>query len=82
MSLRACSNGEELLLDWQANTTTACDWSGVTCDNAGRATVLDLSGLGLRGTLPPQGWALPLSLQLLMASVRVHVAWECCAWGQ
>ena len=31
-----------------------CDWTGVTCNDAGMDEILDLSGLGLRGSIPPE----------------------------
>lgn len=39
---------------WQSAAGTECTWYGITCDSKGETiTAIDLSGNGLRGTLPP-----------------------------
>ncbi|KAL4440627.1 hypothetical protein ABPG75_003628 [Micractinium tetrahymenae] len=37
-------------------------WLGIWCDDSGRVNVIDLSGLGLAGAIPPGSWALPATV--------------------
>ncbi|XP_027111974.2 uncharacterized protein [Coffea arabica] len=57
LSLKAKITGdphEILASNWSA-TSSVCDWRGVTCGfRHRRVTALDISNLGLTGTIPPQ----------------------------
>ncbi|XP_027111968.2 uncharacterized protein [Coffea arabica] len=57
LSLKAKITGdphEILASNWSA-TSSVCDWRGVTCGSRhSRVTALNISNLGLTGTIPPQ----------------------------
>ncbi|KAK2972555.1 hypothetical protein RJ640_022406 [Escallonia rubra] len=38
---------------WSSSTTHICNWTGVICNQHGRVASLNLSNMGLLGTIPP-----------------------------
>ncbi|KAK2980715.1 hypothetical protein RJ640_028278, partial [Escallonia rubra] len=38
---------------WSSSLTHVCNWTGVICNRHGRVAALDLSNMGLLGTIPP-----------------------------
>lgn len=56
---------------------------GIWCDGSGHVNVIDLSGLGLTGAIPPGGWALPASVQARWDwyPAAVGTTWNLCAGG-
>nr|XP_018627910.1 probable LRR receptor-like serine/threonine-protein kinase At3g47570 [Nicotiana tomentosiformis] len=44
-----------LSTNWSSNSTSICNWIGITCGSRHqRVTVLNISDMGLTGTIPPQ----------------------------
>lgn len=41
-------------INWDADNCDICNWTGVTCNAAGRIEKIELTGLPLRGTLAPE----------------------------
>ncbi|KAK2983463.1 hypothetical protein RJ640_024459 [Escallonia rubra] len=41
------------LTNWSSSVTHVCNWTGVICNRYGRVAALDLSNMGLLGTIPP-----------------------------
>ncbi|KAK2969091.1 hypothetical protein RJ640_025562 [Escallonia rubra] len=41
------------ITSWSSSVTHVCNWTGVICNRHGRVAYLNLSNMGLLGTIPP-----------------------------
>ncbi|KAK2984312.1 hypothetical protein RJ640_002690 [Escallonia rubra] len=44
---------EAPITSWSSSVIHVCNWTGVTCNRHGRVAALNLSNMGLLGTIPP-----------------------------
>jgi hypothetical protein len=58
-----------------------CDWTGITCDDAQLDTALNLSGLALRGSIPPEIAELSLLEQIVLSNNTISGDIPSRIWG-
>ncbi|GFQ03476.1 LRR receptor-like serine/threonine-protein kinase gso1 [Phtheirospermum japonicum] len=67
------SPSDILFTNWSANSASVCDWVGVTCSSRPqRVTALDLSTMGLTGTLVPHLGNLTFLVSLKLSINNLH----------
>ncbi|XP_062017861.1 probable LRR receptor-like serine/threonine-protein kinase At3g47570 [Rosa rugosa] len=72
LKARVTSDPNMILTNWSTNTPT-CTWVGVTCGaNHFRVAVLNLSYMGLTGTIPPDLGNLSFLVELRFANNSFH----------
>ncbi|XVF71434.1 hypothetical protein PTKIN_Ptkin12aG0037000 [Pterospermum kingtungense] len=62
-----------LATNWTSTSTSPCHWIGISCSaRHGRVTVLDLSGMGLEGSLDPRLGNLSFLVSLKLSGNNFH----------
>eukprot|EP00934_Nitzschia_sp_Nitz4_P002906 Nitzschia sp. Nitz4//scaffold6_size259037//65754//69050//NITZ4_001056-RA/size259037-processed-gene-0.63-mRNA-1//-1//CDS//3329556839//2896//frame0 len=72
----SCGGSNWASQDYWKTDTSICDWYGISCDESGSVTAIQLGGNQLTGTFPTAIYKLPTLRSLKLYSNKIHFSFD------